>query len=79
MAVCGAKPAIDAGIGRGYTGPSSVFFTNDYWPITEAGFQNDVAFFFHERLPYLSNSKNKSFFGSKIAFSFNLKDFAIFQ
>ena len=40
---------------------------------------NDDAFFLHERLPNLSNSKNKSFFGSKIANSFNFKDFAIFQ
>ena len=48
MAVCGAKPAIDAGIGRGYTGPSSVFFTNDYWPITEAGFQNHALKFYFD-------------------------------
>ena len=41
--VCGAKPASEAVIGRGYTGPSSVFFNNDYWPITQAGFQNDVS------------------------------------
>ena len=46
--VCGAKPAIEAGNGRGYTGPSSVFFTNDYWPITEAGFQNDALKFYSD-------------------------------
>ena len=46
--MCGAKPAIEAGNGRGYTGPSSVFFTNDYWPITEAGFQNDALKFYFD-------------------------------
>ena len=38
--------------------------------------QNSI--FPHERLPYLSNLKNKSFFGSKIAFSFDLKESPIF-
>ena len=40
---------------------------------------NHQSFFFHERLPNLSNIKNKSFFHRKIANSFCLKDFAIFH
>ena len=40
IAACAAKPASETGTGRGYTGPSSVFFNNDYWPITQVAFQN---------------------------------------
>ena len=50
----------------------------EYWDKNDL-LKYDETFFFHERLPNLSNSKNKSFFGSKIANSFNFKDFAIFQ
>ena len=63
--VCGAKPASEAVIGRGYTGPSSVFFNNDYWPITQAGFQNDVSISLtvteQKLLSYLTENIEKPF------------------
>ena len=49
-------------------------YTSKQWNVVK-----DYPFFFHERLPNLSNIKNKSFFHRKIANSFYLKDFAIFH